>query len=84
MVDGMIGDAVTKVIDIKKLGEVIGAELKRDPLLFICHNENCNFCNWARKLYAGEKINFADYTINVCSDKNCEVCVVDESYRPNI
>nr|MBQ4319588.1 AAC(3) family N-acetyltransferase [Clostridia bacterium] len=84
MVEGMIGDAVTKVIDIKKLAEVMGSELKKNPLFFICHNENCNFCNWARKLYAGSPINFADYTINVCSDKNCEVCVVDESYRPNI
>jgi len=50
MIEGMIGNAVTKVIDIRKLCEVMDEVLRRDPLFFICHNPNCNFCNWARKL----------------------------------
>jgi len=84
MTEGMIGNAVTKVIDIKKLSGIMDEVLKADPLFFICHNPSCNFCNWARKLQSGDKINFEEYTENVCSDKSCEVCVVDESYRPNI
>jgi len=83
MVEGMIGKAVTKIIDIRRLAEVMEKILADDPLFFICENPSCNFCDWARRLYAGEKIDFSRYT-NRCCDDNCEVCAVDDSYRPNI
>ncbi len=81
--EGLIGNAVTKVLDIKTLTSLLAEKLSEDPLYFICKNPNCNFCNWAIKITNGEPIDYSEYDIR-CTDPTCEVCAVDESYRPNI
>ena len=78
MVEGKIGNAVVKVIDVKGMF-ALGKELMTaDPLLFICKNENCNSCHWSRMLYSGEAIDYDRYKRITCGDPTCEVCVVEE------
>ncbi len=76
MVEGVIGQAVVKVIDIEKLFEVALKLLKEDPLFFICHNPNCNSCHWSHLLYEGKEIDMSRYDHNHCVDKTCEICVI--------
>ena len=76
MVEGKIGNALVKIIDIKKLFEVGLKILRDDPMFFICHNINCNSCNWSRKLHKGETIDLSLYDGNGCIDDNCEICVI--------
>ena len=78
MVEGRIGSARVKVIDVQgmfALGERLMAE---DPLLFICKNENCNSCHWSRMLYGDRPVDYGRYRHICCSDPTCEVCVVEE------
>lgn len=72
-----IGGAVVKVIDVNGMFKVGRELLEKDPLFFICRNENCNSCHWSRKLYEGGVIDFARYKKHACCDPNCECCVVE-------
>jgi len=76
MIEGKVGSAVVKVIDAVKLFEIGLELLKNDPMLFICHNPNCNSCNWSRKLYNKEPIDLTLYEGNGCVDGSCEICVI--------
>lgn len=78
MVEGKIGNAVVKVIEVDKMF-ALGKELmEKDPLFFICENENCNSCHWSRLLYTDSKIDYSRYKKVQCHDPNCEICVVEE------
>ena len=77
LIEGKIGNAVVMVIKIKELFEIGLDILRQDPLFFICHNPNCNSCHEAGLLYQNAEINFSRYKNNGCSDKCCEICVVD-------
>ncbi len=77
MIEGKIGNAVVKVIDVRGMFETGRKLLEKDPLLFICDNENCNSCHWSRKLYDGTPIDFARYKKHACCDPTCEICVVE-------
>jgi len=78
MVEGKIGNAVVKVIEVDKMF-ALGKELmEKDPLLFICENENCNSCHWSRLLYTDGEIDYSRYKRVQCHDPNCEICVVEE------
>ena len=74
MTEGMIGGAVTKVIDARGLLGTAIPLLKQDPLYFICENEHCNFCRFARNLYAQDEQTI--HTDNRCNDPACEICVL--------
>ncbi len=76
MTEGKIGNAVTKVIDMKKLFDIAMPMLENDPLLFICHNDHCNSCHWSRLLYTDREIDMAKYKENYCTDPTCEICVI--------
>ena len=84
LIEGRIGNAEVKVMDIRKLFEVGLEALKQDPLLFICHNENCNSCHWSRALYGHEEIDYSRYEGNGCNDGDCEICVVKAEERGNV
>lgn len=73
MLEGKIGNAVTKVIDAQKLLSIGQAVLKENPLFFICHNEHCNFCRFARGTYGEEGQTV--HRGNHCTDPTCEICV---------
>lgn len=71
LVEGRIGRAVVKVIDAGAMFDIGAEVLIRDPFSFICENESCNFCVWARgarPLSGGHR----------CLDDNCEICVIPE------
>ena len=54
LIEVCIGNAMVKIIDVRKmfaLGEEI---LTRDPLYFLCKNENCEHCAGVRKAQKGE------------------------------
>ncbi len=78
MVEGFIGNAQVKVIDINNLFEIGLKILHEDPLFFMCENENCNSCHKSRLLYKKEKveIDYERYNRNKCRDGSCEICVV--------
>lgn len=76
MVEGVIGQAVVKVVDIPKLFDIALTILKENPLFFICHNPNCNSCHWSRLLFDGKPIDMAQYEKNHCCDGTCEICVI--------
>ncbi len=78
MVEGKIGNAVVKVINVKEMFDLGKELMEKDPLLFICNNENCNFCHWARLQYTDEKIDYDRYKKIHCIDSTCEICVVEE------
>ena len=77
LIEGKIGDAVVKVIEFKKLFEIGLAALEKDPMLFMCHNENCNSCHWSRLLHEGEPVDLSRYVSNGCCDNTCEICVIE-------
>ena len=64
-------------MEMKKLFEIGLEVLKKDPLYFICHNPNCNSCQWARLLYENKEIDLEIYKDNGCTDTTCEICVVE-------
>lgn len=78
MTEGKIGNALVKVIDVKPMFELGKELMEKDPLLFICENENCNSCHWSRLLYSDEKIDYSRYKKIQCHDEHCEICVVEE------
>ncbi|MBQ6701383.1 MAG: AAC(3) family N-acetyltransferase [Clostridia bacterium] len=78
MNEGKIGNALVKVIDVKGMFDLGKSMMEKNPLLFICENENCNSCHWSRLLYTNEKIDYSRYKRIQCHDPHCEVCVVEE------
>ena len=76
MVEGMIGSACVKIVDIQGLFDLMMPILQNDPLLFICENPNCNSCHWSRLLYTDLKIDMNRYKKNHCQDPTCEICVI--------
>lgn len=50
---GRVGNALTQLMDAKKLHDFCLERLKEDPYYFLCLNPNCDFCSRARK---GEKM----------------------------
>jgi len=78
MTEGKIGDALVKVIDVKGMFDLGKELMKKNPLFFICENENCNSCHWSRLLYTDRKIDYDRYKKIHCQDPNCEICVVEE------
>ena len=78
MVEGKIGSARVKVIDVKGMFDLGKSLMEKDPLLFICKNEHCNSCHWSRKLYEGGPIDYERYRRVHCVDPTCEICVVEE------
>lgn len=81
LVEGKIGQAMVKVIDIRGLFDYAVPMLKKDPLFFICENEHCNSCHWSRLMYTDKEIDYDMYTHNKCTDPTCEVCVVVKEER---
>ena len=77
LTEGRIGQAAVKVIEAEPLLELGVQLLTEDPLFFICHNEHCNSCSWARSLYSDALPDAAPLTENHCVDPHCEICVVD-------
>ncbi|HOJ10030.1 MAG TPA: AAC(3) family N-acetyltransferase [Clostridiales bacterium] len=77
LIEGKIGNAIVKVIDMEKLFNMGLEILKNDPLFFICSNPNCNSCDWSRLLYSDTDIDYTRYRGNGCVDNTCEICVVD-------
>lgn len=76
IIEGKIGNAAVKVMDIDKLFEIGLEVLREDPLFFICNNPNCNSCHWSRLLYSSKEIDYSRYEGNGCVDTTCEICVV--------
>lgn len=81
LIEGKIGNAVVKVIEMERLFEIGLDILHKDPLFFICNNPHCNSCHWSRKLYSldNNEIIYSKYVGNGCLDKTCEVCVVEKN-----
>ena len=52
MKEVLIGNAVAKIIDARKMFEIGEKLLSENPLFFTCDNENCTFCDNAHKLQA--------------------------------
>ena len=73
LVEGKIGHAVTKVINAQQMLDIGYELLLKDPLYFICENEYCNFCRFARNLYA--QTDRVIHRGNHCTDPQCEICV---------
>ena len=78
MIEGKIGNALVKVIELKPMLELGKILMEKNPLLFICENENCNSCHWSRLLYSDKTIDYSRYKKTHCNDPHCEVCVVEE------
>ncbi|HBN85293.1 MAG TPA: hypothetical protein DDZ89_15790 [Clostridiales bacterium] len=76
LIQGNIGSASVKIMKINDLFEVGLELLEKDPLLFICRKEECNSCNWSRKLYGQGEIDLSLYKHNGCVDDQCEICVI--------
>jgi aminoglycoside 3-N-acetyltransferase len=77
LIEGKIGNAIVKVIEMEKLFSVGLELLNNNPLFFICSNPNCNSCHWSRLLYSDTGIDYSRYKGNGCIDNTCEICVVD-------
>lgn len=78
MNEGKIGNALVKVIDVKGMFELGKELMEKNPLLFICENENCSSCHWSRLLYTDKPIDYSVYKRIQCDDPHCEVCIVEE------
>ena len=68
LIEGKIGNAVVKVIEMEKLFQIGLEILDKDPLFFICNNSNCNSCHWSRLLYstANNEIDYSRYKDSGC------------------
>ncbi|MDR3645741.1 MAG: AAC(3) family N-acetyltransferase, partial [Clostridia bacterium] len=77
IIEGRIGDAVVRVMEMRKFFSIGLEALKENPMLFICHNPNCNFCHWAGLIYEGKAIDYSRYRGTGCVDETCEICVVE-------
>jgi len=51
----LIGNAATKIIDVRKMFELGRECLTRDPLYFLCTNENCAHCGEFRRKWAAKE-----------------------------
>lgn len=49
MTEIKIGNALTKIIDVGKMFEIGQELLSKDPLAFLCNNENCSHCSEVRR-----------------------------------
>lgn len=77
LIEGKIGNAIVKVMNVSDLFDIGIEFLGKDTLLFICHNPSCNSCHWSRLLYNGVQIDYSRYKDNGCIDNVCEICVVE-------
>ena len=75
LIEGKIGNAITKVMDAQGLLRVALPILRENPLYFICENEHCNFCRFARNRYGSQS---PVHHENHCMDPTCEICVVPQ------
>ena len=50
LIETRVGDAVAKIIDVKKMFELGQKLLQEKPLFFLCENANCPFCSNAQRL----------------------------------
>lgn len=75
LIEGKIGNAVTKVMDAQGLLRVALPILRENPLYFICENEHCNFCRFARNIYGSQS---PIHRENHCLDPACEICAVPQ------
>ena len=54
LIEVCIGNAMAKIIDVRKMFQLGEEFLSRDPLYFLCNNENCEHCSGVRKAQKGE------------------------------
>ena len=54
LIEVCIGNAVAKIIDVRKMFQLGEEFLSRDPLYFLCENENCEHCSSVRQAQKGE------------------------------
>lgn len=54
LIEVCIGNAMVKIIDVRKMFALGEEMLTRDPLYFLCKNENCEHCAGVRKAQKGE------------------------------
>lgn len=52
LVETKVGEAVAKIIDVRKMFELGQKLLVEKPLFFLCENDSCPFCSNARVLQA--------------------------------
>jgi aminoglycoside 3-N-acetyltransferase len=84
IIEGKLGEAIVKVMEVRQLFDIGLAALEKDPMLFICHNKNCNSCHWSRLLQEGKPVELSRYEHNGCSDSTCEICVVYIEHEKDI
>lgn len=53
MTEVCVGNALVKIIDVPKMFALGEELLTRDPLAFLCKNENCEHCSAVRRMYRG-------------------------------
>lgn len=76
LIEGRIGEAVVKVMNIRQLFDIGLEALAGDPLFFICRNTNCHSCHAARRMHEHRQIDMSFYEASGCADEHCEICVV--------
>lgn len=82
LLEGKMGNAVCRVMKARSMFDTILPMLWENPLLFMCENENCNFCCWAHSIYDPRiRANFDHFAQNHCNDPTCEICVIPECAR---
>lgn len=54
LIEVCIGNAMVKIIDVRRMFALGEEMLTRDPLYFLCKNENCEHCAGVRKAQKGE------------------------------
>lgn len=52
LVETKVGDAVAKIIDVRKMFELGQKLLAENPLFFLCENDSCPFCANGKRLQA--------------------------------
>lgn len=52
LIEVKIGNALAKIIDVKKMFDLGEKLLTEKPLFFMCENDNCSYCKNAQKLQA--------------------------------
>lgn len=81
LLEGRLGNAVAKVLDLPRFVSVGLAALAEDPEAFLCRNPRCAFCTWARAAAAGGPADLAPYRGRGCADPTCEICRVEGNVR---
>lgn len=54
LIEVCVGNALAKIIDVQKMFRLGEEFLARDPLYFLCKNENCEHCGSVRRTRKGE------------------------------